>query len=151
MKMTDARQTKFIQDNFRVIAYPDDFLIRTKPGALAAKTRELKKEIERHCDSFSSVHFASDRKRVCVFCEEDWEGCVDENDYPWCCGKAQSMADELGIKPVPEPVVHIVFDGPPGPESGRFIETETPDGKGIGIGRWEQKGDYWHLIIPLRK
>lgn len=41
----------------------------------------------------------------------------------------------------------IRFDGPPGPESGRFVECETLDGKGLSIGRWEQDGDDWLLII----
>ena len=43
--------------------------------------------------------------------------------------------------------LHIVFDGPPGPEAGRFVEVETSDGKSINAGRWEQRGNYWHLII----
>lgn len=43
--------------------------------------------------------------------------------------------------------VHIVFDGPPGPDGGRFVEAETADGKSIRVGRWEQRGDYWHLIL----
>lgn len=49
-----------------------------------------------------------------------------------------------------EPVggVHIVFDGPPSNESGRFVEVETPDGRSISWGRWEQRGKYWHLIAP---
>lgn len=44
--------------------------------------------------------------------------------------------------------IHILFDGPPSHESGRFIETENAKGEGISVGRWEQRGDYWHLIIP---
>lgn len=43
--------------------------------------------------------------------------------------------------------LHIVFDGPPGPESGRFVECETADGRGIHAGEWRQVGDYWHLVI----
>lgn len=37
--------------------------------------------------------------------------------------------------------VYVVCDGPPGHESGRFVETETEDGKGIGLkpdGGWEE-------------
>lgn len=48
--------------------------------------------------------------------------------------------------------IHIVFDGPPGPEAGRFIETETPDGKGIGIGEWLVREDgNWALEIEVPK
>ena len=46
--------------------------------------------------------------------------------------------------------LHIVFDGPPSHESGRFVEVETPDGKSVRAGRWEQRGDFWHLILPGR-
>lgn len=45
--------------------------------------------------------------------------------------------------------VHIVFDGPPSHESGRFIEVEDSDGVSINAGRWEQRGDFWHLIIDF--
>ncbi len=46
--------------------------------------------------------------------------------------------------------VHIVFDGPPSHESGRFIEVETPDGKGLRFGEWVKRDDgYWALVIPL--
>lgn len=41
----------------------------------------------------------------------------------------------------------IRFDGPPGPESGRFVECETLDGKGVSIGRWQQDGEYWLLVV----
>lgn len=45
-------------------------------------------------------------------------------------------------------VVDVVFDGPPGPESGRFIEVETLDGKGIRIGEWVHREDgYWALRL----
>lgn len=45
--------------------------------------------------------------------------------------------------------VHIVFDGPPGPQSGRFIEVETPDGRSVGVGEWrERENGWWELIIP---
>ena len=42
--------------------------------------------------------------------------------------------------------INIIFDGPP--ESGRFVEVETDDGKSINIGEWiEQPGGYWALRI----
>jgi hypothetical protein len=44
--------------------------------------------------------------------------------------------------------LHIIFDGPPSHESGRFVEVENDDGASITIGRWEQRGDLWALIIP---
>lgn len=47
--------------------------------------------------------------------------------------------------------IHIVFDGPPEQEGGRFVEVETPDGRSISVGEWIQKGDYWHLVIPMAR
>lgn len=51
-------------------------------------------------------------------------------------------------------LIHIVFDGPPGPEAGRFVDVETEDGKGVRVGTWQRHGDLWHLVLPttaLRK
>lgn len=42
--------------------------------------------------------------------------------------------------------IDIVFDGPPGPESGRFVEVESPPGTGISFGEWVHREDgYWAL------
>ena len=46
------------------------------------------------------------------------------------------------------PIINIVFDGPPGPESGRFVEVEDADGKSISVGEWTERPDkYWALSI----
>lgn len=46
--------------------------------------------------------------------------------------------------------VDVVFDGPPAPESGRFVELESPAGTGIRFGEWIDRGDgYWALRIPI--
>lgn len=42
--------------------------------------------------------------------------------------------------------VYVICDGPPAPESGRFVEVETPDGKGVGVGEWDRREDgLWRL------
>src|SRR5215207_2708310 len=47
-------------------------------------------------------------------------------------------------------LVDIVFDGPPGPESGRFIEAEDADGKSIRFGQWIERSDgRWVLRITV--
>lgn len=47
--------------------------------------------------------------------------------------------------------LHVVFDGPPGPESGRFVECETPDGRSINAGEWQQRPDgLFQLVVPGR-
>jgi hypothetical protein len=33
--------------------------------------------------------------------------------------------------------INIIFDGPPGPEGGRFVEIENDQGKSIRVGEWE--------------
>jgi len=42
----------------------------------------------------------------------------------------------------------VVFDGPPGPQSGRFIEVETNTGRSVSFGEWVKREDgYWALRI----
>lgn len=43
--------------------------------------------------------------------------------------------------------IRIVFDGPPGPDGGRFIEVEGVSGESINIGEWVERGDCWCLEI----
>jgi len=46
--------------------------------------------------------------------------------------------------------LHFVFDGPPGPECGRFVECETPDGHSVNAGEWHERADgYWELRVPI--
>jgi hypothetical protein len=45
--------------------------------------------------------------------------------------------------------IRVVFDGPPGPVSGRFVECETPEGRSINAGEWRERDDgFWELRIP---
>jgi hypothetical protein len=44
--------------------------------------------------------------------------------------------------------VDIVFDGPPGPESGQFVEVEDAGGTSIRFGHWIERSDgRWVLRI----
>lgn len=43
--------------------------------------------------------------------------------------------------------IDVVFDGPPGPEAGRFVEVEDASGKSIRVGEWVEDGDLWRLRI----
>lgn len=47
--------------------------------------------------------------------------------------------------------IQIRFDGPPGPVSGRFIEVEDEQGRGVKVGEWKQDGTDWLLIIPYNQ
>ena len=41
--------------------------------------------------------------------------------------------------------IRIVFDGPPGPVCGRFVEVENEHGEGMSLGEWKQEGEFWYL------
>lgn len=44
--------------------------------------------------------------------------------------------------------VDIVFDGPPSHESGRFVECEDRNRKGVCLGEWFERDDgFWVLRI----
>lgn len=53
----------------------------------------------------------------------------------------------------PEPIteeVHVVFDGPPSHESGRFVEVENAQGRGIRAGEWQERKDgLWALVFKF--
>jgi hypothetical protein len=42
--------------------------------------------------------------------------------------------------------LHIVLSKPPAHDS-EFVEVEDENGCGMSAGRWEQRGEYWHLIL----
>lgn len=52
--------------------------------------------------------------------------------------------------PAARALIDIVFDGPPAPETGRFVEVEDPARHSIGdVGEWIHRDDgYWVLRIP---
>ena len=59
---------------------------------------------------------------------------------------------ETPAAPVAEPsdrgYIDIVFDGPPGPECGRFVEVEDQLGRGMKLGEWLQREDgYWVIRV----
>jgi hypothetical protein len=44
--------------------------------------------------------------------------------------------------------LRILFDGPPGPESGRFVEVEDSTGRSVNAGEWHERDDgLWELVI----
>lgn len=45
--------------------------------------------------------------------------------------------------------IDVVFDGPPGPTAGHFIEVEDEHGRSINVGEWiDRKDGYFALRIP---
>lgn len=46
------------------------------------------------------------------------------------------------------PALRIVFDGPPEPQAGRFVEVEDVNGKSISAGTWHERPDgLWELRL----
>lgn len=47
-------------------------------------------------------------------------------------------------------MIDVVFDAPPGPVCGRFLEVEDQDGHSTRVGEWLRRPDgYWVLRIPV--
>jgi hypothetical protein len=115
--------------------------------------------------------------KACPFCgssetevivdDEEWQIARVECRNPGCraSGPHLQLGDFRGIgerqtaiglwntrSSLPNPegmtALHIVFDGPPGPGSGRFVEVETSDGRSINAGEWRERADgLWELRI----
>ncbi len=93
-------------------------------------------------------------ERLRAGCEAPTHDINDHNCEDWPPGAGCSGCDGDEIRtaalqglPVRIPV-HIVFDGPSAPESGRFIEVENSKGEGLSVGEWRERADgFWELVI----
>lgn len=68
----------------------------------------------------------------------------DASGAPWCPRMREPLL--LCGQCIEEVVLmingfRIRFDGPPGPEAGRFVEVEDPTGRGIRAGVWREAGN----------
>ena len=46
--------------------------------------------------------------------------------------------------------IDVVFDGPPGPDAGRFVEVEDDAGRSVDVGEWIERHDgFWALRIQV--
>lgn len=47
--------------------------------------------------------------------------------------------------------IRFVCDGPPGPESGHFVEVENERGESIHVGEWRERPDgLWELVVVTK-
>lgn len=79
----------------------------------------------------------------------DWteDGRTDRDDYE--LARRAAIAGMAAAREEIE-VVDVVFDGPPAPESGRFIEVENLAGASIAIGEWGNRDDgTWALRLKV--
>jgi hypothetical protein len=86
--------------------------------------------------------------------EADFDPCP-KGDTECLTGDDGSCHDACETPTADEPretptnFVDIVFDGPPGHLSGRFVEVENESGASIRLGEWVHRVDgYWALRIP---
>ena len=68
---------------------------------------------------------------------------------PKCKKEAEAKLAAQQVEPGQQ-TIFIVFDGPPGNESGHFIEVENAEGQSINVGKWLERPDgYWALAIQI--
>lgn len=79
-----------------------------------------------------------------AFACAQWPDVVARQLYPLVLTDLPQQA------PTEQKYLDIVFDGPPGPQSGRFVEVER-DGQSVKVGEWIERGDYWILRIPEQR
>lgn len=71
-----------------------------------------------------------------------WDEMSDLGKAKWAQAEAK-IVSALGGR---APDLRIVFDGPPGPEAGRFVEVECAHGNSINVGAWHARGDGLHEL-----
>lgn len=92
--------------------------------------------------------------------DKDWI-CEEHPFFYWphddCAGPGMLAVSLLGLIRQSEAPVHpvelidIVFDGPPGHQTGRFVEIERQDGSSVKVGEWIERNDgYWVLRTEVR-
>lgn len=65
-------------------------------------------------------------------------------------GLSPAREADFPAKPDESKFIDVLFDGPPGPMAGRFVEIEGVTGKSVGYTNWiKRKDGYWALRIPL--
>lgn len=73
-----------------------------------------------------------------------------DDEWPVISGPTFKRICAAARKGIKAREIHIVFDGPPGPTPGRFVEVETPDGKSCVVGEWRERTDgCWALVLEL--
>lgn len=104
----------------------------------------------------AALHFGPswhDRREAMVRAVVANPSYVSPNIKPYhLAEKADRLLRATDETPVPDQQpreYRVVFDGPPAPESGRFIEVEDEHGRSRKFGEWvECENGYWELRLP---
>jgi len=112
----------------------------------------MKSDIEKLVDS---VELSASRRAFCMvgvrseplleICKMARIGIVNEKRRPYESHEDATKRLAGNAHPVIAEGFQVRFDGPPGPEAGRFVEVEMLDGVGIRLGEWVKDGEYWLL------
>ena len=91
--------------------------------------------------TYHTIHKENHMTNVIISEEETEDGLYDMADV----GLPPSIATPASEM---NKAINVIFDGPPAPRAGRFIEVETDNGKSINAGEWIERPDgYWSLRI----
>lgn len=87
-----------------------------------------------------------------IFSSDNDPDCFIEKHGPFSITtlvRCESCREDWVDDPAQGEEIRIVFDGPPGHKSGRFVEVENVDGHSIRVGVWHKRDDeLWELRIP---
>lgn len=87
--------------------------------------------------------------RYVIFDREAFHAmCRDISDHEDAWTTVHGFYIENEVKPR---TVDVVFDGPPGPVCGRFVEVEDHESRAsVGMGSWSDRGDgMWAWSIEV--
>lgn len=66
-----------------------------------------------------------------------------------CAEQMRAWRDHNRPPKAPSAYLDVIFDGPPGPVTGRFVEVDDETGTSVQAGEWVDRGDgTWALRIP---
>ena len=74
--------------------------------------------------------------------------CASVSEWQYRTDRIAELEAQLAAAQERTMAIRIIFDGPPGPDAGQFVEVETDTGESISIGEWiDLKDGYWALRI----
>jgi hypothetical protein len=146
------RQSSAVEDHVWLFADPNGGPV----GILHLSPDNVRWLRERLGEYLDDIAQPRDVPHDCGLCEGPLRYLGDEDGIPaWECTACgwQHTSQDCCVPVGPTEAIDLIFDGPPGPEAGRFVEAEDGDGYSVRVGEWAEangpdKG-YWRLRIPV--